>query len=109
MVFNQLYFLAVAPNVDLLKDVPVIIHLFGMGLVLIHSPILYLFCSRLFQPNINSGIAWHFLPFLLFVSGMVAAYFLHGEYMEFKHGFIGFKKTLIPLNYYGVYLGVISG
>jgi AraC-like DNA-binding protein len=109
LVFNQLYFLAVAPNVDLLTDVPAIIHLFGMGLVLIHSPLLYLFCSRLFQPNINSGIGWHFLPFLLFVSGMGTAFVWYGDYMEFMHGFVGFKKNIMPLNYYGIYLGLISG
>lgn len=109
LVLNQLYFLAVAPNVDLITDIPAIINLFGMGLVLIHSPLLYLFCSRLFKPTINSGIGWHFLPFLLFVSGMGATFAWHGDYMEFKNGFIEFKKNIMPLNYYGVYLGLISG
>jgi|GEM_PF-3434044 len=109
LVLNQLYFLAVAPNVEFLQNVPAIIHLVGMGLVLIHSPLLYLFCSRLFRPSLNSGILWHFLPFLLFVTGMALAYLWHGDYMVFKHGFIGFKETIFPLNYYGVYLGLTSG
>ncbi|MFN3640629.1 MAG: helix-turn-helix domain-containing protein [Flavobacterium sp.] len=109
LVFNQLYFLAVAPDVNLLTDVPAIIHFFGMGLVLIHSPLLFLFSSRLFQPIKYSGIGWHFLPFLFFIFVMWISFTWHGDYMEFKNGFIVFKKNMMPLNYYGIFLGLISG
>lgn len=109
LVLNQFYFLAVAPDIDILTNVPAIIHLFGIGMVLIHTPLLYLFCSRLFRANENFDFIWHFIPFLLFVTVMGAAYSWHGDYMEFKHGFIGFEKAIFPLNFYGIYLGVIAG
>jgi AraC-like DNA-binding protein len=109
LVLNQFYFLAIAPNIDILTKVPAIIHLFGTGIVLIHTPLLYLFCSRLFRANDSFDFIWHFIPFLLFIIVMGAAYSWHGDYMEFKHGFIGFKKAIFPLNFYGMYLGVIAG
>ncbi len=109
LVLNQLYFLAVGPEMEWLSDSPVILHLTGTGLALIHAPLLYLFCSRLFYPKINPGMVWHFLPFLAFFFVMGTTHVLHDDIMEFRHGFIGFKEVVFPLNYYGIYLALVSG
>ncbi len=109
LVLNMAYFLCVSPGMELLSDSPSIIHIIGTGLVLIHAPLLYIFCSRLFFPELSLKLTLHFLPFILYflVIGSISLFFQ--DSISFRYGFIRFKDTYPILNFYGIYLALVSG
>lgn len=108
LVLNQVYFLIVGPEIELLSDSPAIVHIIGTGLVLIHSPLLYLFCSKLFLSKIRPTIAWHFFPFIAFFLSIGVATILFDDIIHFRYGFIRFNEVVFPLNHYGIYIALVS-
>ncbi|WP_373495812.1 helix-turn-helix domain-containing protein [Aquiflexum sp.] len=107
LVLNLMYFLLVGPELELLSDSPAIVHIIGIGLVLIHVPVLYVFCSRLFYPKLK--ILWHSLPFVIYLLSIGSAYLFFDDLMDFRYGFIWFREAVFPFNYYGIYIALVSG
>jgi AraC-like DNA-binding protein len=103
---NQLYFLLIGiPGIKL----PNWIHLAGIALVLVHSPLLFLFSKRAFSSGFSTKDLIHALSFALF---MLTFIFVTSKYpgeITFSEGFIWFEKPAFPLNFYGLYLGIVAG
>lgn len=62
---NQLYFLAI--GLDSIS-LPGIVHLTGISMVLVHSPMLYLFSKNVFSEKLSGSAIRHVLPLSFSIS-----------------------------------------
>lgn len=103
---NQLYFLAI--GLDSIS-LPGSLHLAGTSMVLVHSPLLYLFSKHVFSEKLPGGAIRHVLPFSLFVAAFGILWWSTSGDISFRDGFIWFAKPIFPFQFYGLYLALVAG
>jgi AraC-like DNA-binding protein len=103
---NQVYFLLIGiPSIDL----PNWIHLTGIALVLVHTPLLFLFSKRTFSPGFVNKDIWHTLPFVVFIAAFIPLMIIKPGEIVFNKGFVWFRNPVFPFHFYGLYLALVSG
>jgi AraC-like DNA-binding protein len=104
---NQLFFLISGlDNIEL----PVIINLAGIGMVLLHAPLLFLFVKYSFREHISVTELIHLAPFVIFIV-------VFGTYHTFSTGNIFFRDGFmlfaghepVLLGKYGLYFAFTAG
>lgn len=103
---NQLYFLAI--GLDSIS-LPGSFHLTGISMVLVHSPLLYLFSKHVFSEKLPTSAILHVLPVTLFIAAFVVAWWSVPGAMSFRDGFIWFSKPVFPFHFYGLYFALVAG
>ncbi len=103
---NQLYFLAIGPESISLPDS---VHLTGISMVLLHSPLLYLFSKNVFSEKLSPKAILHLLPFVLFIAAFGILWRSTPDAMSFREGFIWFRKPVFPFQFYGLYIALVAG
>lgn len=104
---NQAFFLWSDANI---QDFPFILNLFGMGMVLVHTPLIYLFVVYAFRQHIPAANLWHSAPFLMFISVFGFYHLKNPGAMRVQDGFIVFIESQpFPLEFYGLFFALIAG
>lgn len=104
---NQAFFLWSDANI---QGFPFFPDLIGMGMVLIHTPLLYFFVRHAFKQHISVSELWHLTPFLLFFFVFGFYHLMNPGVMSVQDGFIVFGDTQpFLLELYGLYFALIAG
>ncbi len=107
LALNQVYFLWSDAHV---QGTPFLLSVVGMGTVLVHTPLLYLFVAYAFRQRIQAIEVRHLFPFLLFVSVFGITFRVNPGAMRVKDGFIVFlEPPPFFLDFYGVYFALTAG
>lgn len=105
--FNQAFFLWSDANI---QGLPFLLDLFAMGMVLLHTPLLYLFVMYSFRRQIPVYELWHLVPFLLFFSVLGFYHLINPDALWVQNGFIVFSDPPVFLiEQYGLYFALIAG
>lgn len=104
---NQAFFLWSDANI---QGFPFILNLIGMGMVLVHTPLLYLFVLYAFRQHIPATNLWHSATFLLFLSVFSFYHLMNPGAMTVQDGFIFFTESQpFPLEFYGLFFAFTAG
>lgn len=81
-----------------------------MGMVLVHTPLLYLFVVYAFRQHIPIANLWHSAPFFLFISVFGFYNLMNPGAMRVQDGFIFFTESQsFPFEFYGLFFALIAG
>lgn len=104
---NQLFFLV--SSLDGV-DLPFWAALMGMGMVLVHSPLMFLFVKHAFRRRMPLWEMLHFLPFVAFVAVFGTYRMFHPEAIFVQDGFLMFADGLPELlGHYGLFFALVAG
>lgn len=104
---NQAFFLWSGSNAH---SLPFFLDLTGMGMVLIHTPLLFLFVKYAFKQQIPIIELWHLLPFLLFMAAIGIFSILRPDAVSVHDGFLTFTGNRhFLLDQYGLYFAIVAG
>lgn len=109
LALNQTYFLLTGFEFSQLVSISPALHLVGISTVLLHSPLLYLFARFSFSKSLKGSEAIHALPFIFFLVSFGVLHVIHPDSLTFKYGFIWFTESIVPFNYYGLFLAFVAG
>ncbi len=107
LVLNQLYFLVT--GIEQQVALHPLLHFIGVGSVLLHAPLLFIFSRQVFSAKLSVWSYFHFAPFMVFMVCFGMVWWINPDSLAFRNGFIGFKEDLFPINYYGIFLALVSG
>jgi AraC-like DNA-binding protein len=106
LCLNQLYFLVIGLGSI---SLPASVHLAGISMVLVHSPLLYVFSKNVFSEKLSVRTVLHVLPFGLFIAAFGILWLSAPGAMSFREGFIWFARPVFPFQFYGLYLAMVAG
>lgn len=109
LALNQTYFLLTGFEFSQLVNISPALHLVGISTVLLHSPLLYLFARFSFSKSLKWSEVIHALPFIFFLVSFGVLLVVHPDSVTFKYGFIWFTESIVPFNYYGLFLAFVAG
>lgn len=109
LALNQTYFLLTGFEFSQLVSISPALHLVGISTVLLHSPLLYLFARFSFSKSLKGSEVIHALPFIFFLVSFGILLVIHPDSLTFKYGFIWFTESIVPFNYYGLFLAFVAG
>lgn len=116
LTINQIYFALVGIENFFLEsglgfgiNIDSLFQLTGMGMVLVHSPLLYIFTNNFSKPSALKTAWVHLLPFAIYLIGFTFLSHNCPDCIYFKSGFIWFNKPIFPFTLYGLFFAAVAG